>query len=314
MGFTPPSKPEAGFMRANFCGTRVPGLPWLEHMGGNPNTGPTLCMDLDIFKYGPDNTWAQDLFFATKEASGYTHIQVSFGDADSQGWTIAETVKYALRWKARGGFIDVFVLGGGGPYKHWGDRDSMWAHNKDLVTPWIEAFIEAKAVDSLCVGWQLDGWHSGTSAVDNIIGMCELVRGRIGILACHWIHDACAWWDDATAAKYGIDDRFSFYAFMHNRGYLNRAYLQYDVNAPISDYTPDGQPTSGVQGTIRDVARAMQPGQLVTPYEYAGQDQFNDPDKRSEESGDLRGYLALCAGVELGGFGNGARYPDGHAI
>lgn len=307
LSLTPPSGPDVGFYRGNFCGKRVAALPWLPGMGGNPSTGPTLCMDLDIAKYGPTNTDAQDAFFDQSVADGYTHLQVSLGDFAQQGWSIDQVVAYARRWKAHGGFVDVWVLGGAGGWGGWGIRDSMWAQNAALVTPWVETFIAAGAIDWVCLGWQLDGWLGGTPLVDNVIGLGNLIAGRIPYYSAHWINLANANWDDGTATRYGIDNRFSFWAFMAANGYLNRTMTQYDVNAPISAPGSAG----GAQGSLRDIVRSLRPGQRCIPYEYAAQDQFDNPLVRPEWSGNMRGYLALCASSELGGFGNGCAYPNG---
>lgn len=321
LGFTPPAKPDPKFIRAQFCGTRNTGLTWLPGMAGkaNPDGTAPLVMDLDSAKYGPDDTVSQDKFIAAKVRDGNTHVQISLGDFAGLGWSIAQTVAYGLRLRARGISVDLWVLNGGGAGSPWAVRDVMWAQIKALVTPWIQAFIDAGVITKdnggVCLGWQLDGNASGTSLVDCAIGLGNLVRGKVLYYAAHWLRDGNAWWDDGTCKTYHICDRFSFWAFMLQEGLLNLTYPQGDVNAPISAPDAQGGPNGGAQGMLRDVARAMKDGQqFIAPAEYAAQDAFNDPKKIPAWSQNARGFGWLCAGPAFVGYYNGGTYSLGMVI
>jgi hypothetical protein len=308
--FTPPAVPDPGFYRGNFCGVRVSGIVQRPEMAGYtlPGGDKTLVMDLDLFKYRGDVA-AQEQIFQAHVDRGYTHFQFSLGDAWEHGWLLREFSDLLTRWRAHGGYTDVWVLGSYG----LNDRDAMWATFGPRVTPWLEPLCDDALIDCCCLGWQLDGWLSGTALVDNLIGLGDLIRDRVKFYAAHWVRDANAWWDDATAKKYGISDRFAFWRFQKEHGYLNRTHMQVDVNAPVSALDQNGQPTSGIQGAIRDVKKALQPGQKIVWAEYQAQSAFDNPSRVTEGDGDLSGFLGLCAGCD-GGYYGGARRIDGSHV
>lgn len=306
LSFTPPAIPSKTFKRSNFCGTRVPGLVWKPGMGGNPSTGTTLCMDLDIFKYGPSDTASQDLFFDAKIASGCTHIQVSIEHAAELFWMVSDVIAYCKRWQARGGWCDIWWCGAA----VWSRRDNMWADLAPKLTPWVDAMVAAGVVDECCFGWQLEGWLGGTPLVDCALGCGKYLYdlGWRGRYAYHNLWDGCANWDDQTKAKYGIEDRFSFWTYMASVPYgMDVINGQTNVNGPQVDADNLG----GTQNWARDIESQLKaPNQYFVPYEYAGQDQFDNPDQRSEASGNQRGWLQMAALTKCGGFGNGAQSGD----
>jgi len=315
MGFVPPPRQDFRFIRAGAMNTRCD-LPWLAGMPGNASIRPQLVTDLDIAKYGPGNTAVWDVFIAAKRRDGVNTIQISLGDFATMGWSIADTVAYGQYLRAQGFQVDLWVLNGGGPGSPWGPRDVFWEDIRGLVEPWVRAFIDAGVLTRdngiVTVGWQLDGNASGSSLLSVIIGLGELVRGHVLYFSAHWLRDGNAWWDDGTAAQFGIRDRQSFWAFMRARALLNLTYPQYDVDAPLADFDAAGGPNGGAQGTLRDIERVMVRGeQFVCPCEYGWQDAFDHPELIPGWSQNMRGYGALTAGPPFVGYYGGATDETG---
>lgn len=304
--------PDIAFVRSN-GNTRVPGLPWLPGMAGNPTTGPTLCMDEDIFKYGPDNTDAQRLFFTQKQRTGCTHIVFAIGQAVADGWTQTQFIALCRTWQQHyGGYAVINVFGWGPEGNPWYVRDALWEQNAPLVTPWILALRDAGVLHPdramVCLAWQANQFWSGTAMVSNALGLGALVRPLVDWYTCHWQNDGCALWDDGTCQQYGICTRQTFYAFMANdpRG-LNRVWAQCDVFAPVN----------GVQEWLRDVMAALRGGQRCDLIENYWQNQFDQPDVYLEIDGRLDTRLCLCTGESedasqvLAGYGSGCSDADG---
>lgn len=322
--FTPPNKPDVAFPRSQFCGTRVEGVPWMPGMGGNINTGPTLVMDLDLWKYkagavdGYGRTLTQadcdryyGLIFQRKQATACTHVGFYVENAAELNWSMPDAIRLIKRWQLEfGGFADIWWC----TANVWKRRDMTWAELGPAIEPWIVALLAAKAIDTHCLGLQVDGFLSGTALFSCVIGLGDRLYGLVKYFALHWLREGNANWDDGTYRDYHVDNRQTFWMFMDGlrwtdaagwqptgRKYVNRSLGQCDVNAPIVD--TDGQ--GGSQGWAHDVMTALRGEQRFCPWEYKGQNAFDNPDKVPEWAQNMTGWLILCA------LGDHARFMAG---
>lgn len=312
--FTPPTQPDKLFYRGGFCDVRVPGLPLLPGMAGytvspwNQNQ-PPFCppiMAIDTPRYGDPE---RAMILQAHADRGYTHFQLSIGHAMEQGLSIEDYVRFAQQVQAAGFFADHWFLGGG----NFNARDMDAAYWRPLCQPWIDALLSAGAIDCACVGWQLDGYNTGTprmvdgrmqSPIQSII---DYLAGQLvphGIpLGTHWLNEAGAWNDPF--------DRFRWW--QDQRGKLSWFHHQGDVNLDIPTYqaklcdtlNPFGNGRMGTSGLFSD-----RPYGLVV-FECSAQAQFDL--HMSEDIGDQRGYLLSCtkAASHVSGYGNGARLISG---
>jgi len=313
--------PDVRIYRGGFCNVRVPGLQWLPGMGGQDNQGPggPICMDLDIFRYRDAESHRK--IFQAHQDRGYTHFQFSLGDADRRGWTPSEVAALCRRWKSEfGGYCDIWFLGGGRDNDDgwkWTARDQFWPYWQALTAPWIEALIGASVLDCWTLGWQLEGFNSPESLMSVNAGFNSIPQLQsAAIKAYHNVDDGGAWYGDGTP----YHDRFEFWAYQRANNLLNWLHYQVNTESPLNapPYTEPG----GMQPALHDVLRAMSGDQRVDPYEYAAQDQFDNPLARPEWSGDQRGLYDLCAignndsdpSQVCAGFGNGARTQAGASL
>lgn len=315
--FTPPAGPNRVFYRGDFCGVRVPGLPLLPEMSGYTVEGwrdnavgglnPPI-MALDITRY-----WhiSRDLVLENLNAHatrGYTHLQCSVGHAIEQGLSIDDYIEYSKLVQTIVGYADHWFLGGG-PWSakdkngHWTEaRDRDAAYWAPILDPWIDALLANQAIDCACVGWQLDGGNKENEPIQSIIDyFADKLRPHDVLIGTHWLNEAGAWNNPM--------DRFKWW--QHQSGKLTWFHHQGDVNMDIPLY----------QAKIVDTLNPFGDGRMGAPntfalvnYEYAAQSQFDL--RASEDEGNLRGYLLSCtkAASHVGGYGNGARRPDGSIL
>jgi hypothetical protein len=315
--FTPPVGPSRDFYRGDFCGVRVPGIPLLPEMSGFTVDGwrdnrvgglnPPI-MALDIPRY-----WkvSRDLVIENLNAHairGYTHLQCSAGHALEQGLSIDDYVEYSKLVQAIVGFADHWFLGGG----PWSARDKNgnWTEARDrdraywapILNPWIDALLANQAIDCACVGWQLDGGNKENEPIQSIIDyFADRLRPHDIPIGTHWLNEAGAW-------NFPMD-RFKWW--QSQRGKLRWFHHQGDVNMDIPLY----------QAKLVDTLQPFGDGRMGAPgefalviYECSAQAQFDL--QMSEDVGNQRGFLLCCtaASSHVGGYGNGARRPDGSVL
>lgn len=336
--FTPPSQPDKLFYRGNFCGVRVPGIPLLPGMAGytvppwNQNQAPfcppIMAQDL-MFYWAKGLTDAVSSYFQVYLRDGYTHLQVSVGHAVEAGLSPDQLVAFCWAAKSAGiRFLDFWWLGGGPwgwdserPDIHPENRDRDWAYWWGVIQPYWQAVLSL--MDCCCVGWQLDGYNTADprqidstwqapiqNIIDGFAALCVPLEIPIGT---HWRNEAGAW--PSPPNPYGLPvDRFGWWKRQH--GELTWFHHQGDVNLDIGTYqaklvdtlNPFGDGRMGTSGLFGD-----RPYSLIV-YEDSAQAQFNL--YMNEDEGDQRGYLLSCthAASHVGGYGNGARLPDGSVL
>lgn len=319
--FTPPDKPDKLFYRGNFCGIRAPGVPLLEGMAGYtvppwnanqpPHCPPFMAQDLPRYWIKGMRDEFDHLLNIYVAVDGYTHLQMSVCHAVEAGFSIDQYINCCGRAREFVPFLDQWFLGG-----VWGARDMASDYWRPIVTPWMEALIANGLIDCCCVGWQLDHFNTGTprmvdgrmqSPIQSIIDMfADWTTPREIPLGTHWVNEAGAWNDPFDRFQWWKDQKGKQLWFHH----------QGDTTMPVDEYqaklcdtlNPFGDGRMGTSGLFGD-----RPYSLVV-YECSAQSQFDL--MMSEDEGDLRGYLLCCtkAASYVGGYGNGARRPDGSVL
>lgn len=295
------------FFRGDWCGIDLPGAPFVPG-GPSPNTQVMMSALLDRY---PADVRAE---YLALYAGWYTHLQRSVGHALAGGASIQQYVDLSLQAKRLSLHADHWFLAG---QDCWGDdcRDRDYKYWAAKLDPWIDALLDAEAIDTACVGWQLDGYNIPGEPIKGIIYYIADRLTPYGIpVYTHWINDAGGWWAAGS-------NRFEWWQQM--RGRLSGMHLQVDTRAPMKP----------IQEAIRALAIPFNNGQTGTsglfgdkPYtcvftEYAAQDRFDqkpgDPTHSimSVDQADERGFLGLCTkGFPVGGFYGGGRGPDGSVL
>jgi len=319
--FTPPGR-DVLFYRGQFCGLRVPGAPPVP---GGPDD-PALMMACLLDRYPPE---CQDRFLQTYAGYGYTHLQRSIGhalanpDGSWAGVSLAQFIALNQRAQRIGLFADVWFLGG----EALMTRDQDATYWQPILQPVIDALLAAQAIDSACVGWQLDQYNQPGNALIGIIAyVADALPPTIPVFT-HWVNEALAWWKtggEVWTDRYGainVHDRFSWWLAM--RPYLTGGHHQGNTTMARTD-------PGLYQAKMRDTLNPFSDGRMgwsrrsgvevpfrLTVFECTAQDQFNGA--CPEDEGDLVGYLLTCTkgdgnGGVMAGYGNGARMPDGSPL
>lgn len=321
--FAPPPIPTLDFYRGNFCGIRIADAPAVP---GSNAANPSCVMAALLDNYP---CAIQDQFLQKYAEDGYTHLQRSWGHAIYYGSTTDQF--NALTKRAQndyGLFADVWLLG----VVEWQPRNQDVAYWKPILDPVIDSILGAGAMDYSCVGWQLDNFMQdvpGNQTIALIAYIADRLPKNIPVFT-HWINEALAWWKtggEVWTDRYGsidVADRFSWWRAM--APYLTGGNYQGDGTTSLADpklyqdrmcdtLNPFGGDKS--KGDMGQSIRTGTPRNFqLNAFESTGQNQFDD--RCSEIDGDLSGYLQACTvgynGAHVGGYGNGARMPDGTAL
>ncbi len=298
-GFTPPNHPDIDFHRGNFSGVRIPGLPWL---GFGTDKDPTHVMSWDLPRFPVD---LQKLVLQGYADRGYTHFLISIPQARNAGVLDQRFLDAAVLAKSYGQFVVVVAFGGDG---------ESWEAD---VQPWLDKLVALHAVDEVNTVWQGDKWYGPYELVSLTKQVGEWAHPRGVKVSQHWINGALAYWnpedenswrtaDNSTCVRWQICDRFSYHRVIAQ--WVDYQYFQGDTEAPIGDF----------QWSLGKVLQSFTTEKLVISEDDA-QAEFDDPLHRTEDQGDLKGYLLLGASwmngkVMDGGYMNGARRPDGRVF
>jgi len=211
-----------------------------------------------------------------------------------------------------GFFADHWFLGGG----TFNARDQDVTYWRPLCQPWFDALFAANAIDTCCVGWQLDGYNTGVermiqgrmqspiqTIIDYIAGQCVPREIPVGT---HWLNEAGAWNDPFDRFTWWRDQRGK-QTWFHHQGDVNMDIPTYQAKL-VDTLQPFGDGRMGTSGLFGD-----RPYGLVV-FECSAQAQFDL--NMSEDTGDQRGMLLCCtkAASHVSGYGNGARLRDGSVL
>lgn len=322
--FTPPAGPDTYFYRGNFCGIRLVGAPVVP--GGNA-ANPDLVMACLLDNYPRE--W-QEKYLFTYASYGYTHLQRSIGHSMFYGGTVQTHIDLSKRAQSYGLFCDEWFLGGGeGDGWMFKTRDQDAAYWDPFIGPIVAQMLAAGAVDTACVGWQLDQWNAPGNPLISIIAMFARLLPATVPLYTHWMNEAMAWWKtggevwiDPLHWPFGINvtDRFSWWLAM--QPYLTGGYHQGSSEMAVND-------PGLYQAKMRDTLNPFSDGRMGNserngPRNFAFIEmeptaQFQFDNVIDENQGDLTGYLLTCtisdgSGGVMAGYGNGARMPDGSPL
>ena len=305
--FTPPVARDVFFYRGQFCGIRMPGAPVVP---GCNAAHPEVIMACLLDNYPRE---FQDAYLDRYASYGYTHLQRSIGHALFYGSTLDQYIELTKRAQAKGLYADQWLLGG--EALKTPDKDAtFW---KPILDPILDALFAHKAIDTACVGWQLDQLNQNAPGqpTQSII---DYVADRVGPhdipLGTHWVNEAGAWWK--TGGTPG--DRFGWWRAQRNK--VLWFHHQGDTSIDIKlyqDKLKDTLDPFGGDTSKADMGRSGLFGDRpfgLTVFECSAQDQFDG--KTTEAEGDRRGYLLCCTNgrTHVSGYGNGARRPDGSAL
>lgn len=324
LAFTPPAHRDLYFYRGNFSGLQIPGAPIVP---GCNAQNPKLIFAglLDNYPEAFQHQYLQ----AYAEA-GFTHLQRSVGHALYYGHTLDQYNRLSTLARSQYGlFCDHWIMGGGeGDFiMRTPDRDaSFW---RPILTPITESLVGSGTVDTACVGWQLDQFNMpGNPTISNIALVAGLLPTSVPLFT-HWANEALAWWKTGgevwtdSFQSINVVDRFTWWVAM--QPYLTGGHHQGSNIMAITDpatyqaklldtLDPFGGDTG--KGNMGQSRRHGVRNFILTDFEVTAQFQFDN--MCSEVQGDESGLLALCTlshtGYTMGGYGNGARFPDGSAV
>jgi len=255
-------------------------------------------MSWDLMRYSDED---QDRILTQYvNVCGYTHIVLSRPQALNWGVSLDQLIATAQRCKAAGLYVEMIAVSDGLPFAE--------------AIPWLEALLDQGGLvageDIVCGCWQVDKWYEPEPTVQLIIDNGTWSHPHGLLTTIHWgggyagWAENCACWDEATTAKWGIHDRWSFQATL--APYLDGHDGQCDVDAPIDEK----------QSWIRKAAEAMPDPMYFCAMETSAQGRFDDPVGRPEQWADLDGYLCVATNTNPGRicYGNGARKPDGTVL
>lgn len=299
MPFTVPDRPDLDFHRGNFSGVRATScnLPLLP-TGTDKDASHVMTWDLPAYPEDKQKCILKEYAIVR----GYTHFLLSIPQARNQGVLDDRFLAAAQLAKDYHQFNVIVAMGGDGE-----DFD------KD-VAPILQILRDRQLLDEVVVCWQCDRPYDPWALYELTLKISAWAHARGVKVSLHWINEAAAWWnadDDPrrpnTCLDAGICNRFDYHRVMG--GKVDYQYLQVDVDAPINDAT-----NGGLQGSVGDVLRSFTTEKLVVA-EYDAQGEFDDPKVRTEDQGDLKGYLLMCSrrngAFVLGGYMNGSRLPNG---
>lgn len=289
----------------------MPGAPSV--VGGADD--PALMMACLLDRYPRE--W-QDAFLQHYAECGYTHLQRSIGHAlpfgNWQGVSVESYIELSKRAQAKGLFADHWFLGG----EALMTRDADAGYWAPVLTPIIDALVSSRAMDTACVGWQLDQYNAPGRPILSII---EYVADKVGPhsipLGTHWMNEAGAWWE--TGGRPG--NRFEWWQLMRNKvlWFHHQGDTQMAKTNPklYQDKLKDTLDPFGGDTSKGDMGKSGLFGDIqfgLTVFECSAQDQFNGV--TTEDEGDLIGYILCCTNgrAHVSGYGNGARATNGEAL
>lgn len=298
-----PDQPDLDFHRGNFLGIRVPGLTW---HGYGTDLDPTLVTTWDNPRRSVEEQ--RLILDCYAHVNGYTHFLLSIPQARKAGvLDDAHFLPAAQLAKEYQQFVVVAAFGGDG---------ESWTSD---VLPWLDKLVALHALDEVVVCWQCDQHYDPWALLQITKQVGEWAHAHGIKVSQHWVNDAAAWWnadDDPRRPNTCLDftpaicNRFDYHRVIPQ--WVDYQYAQFDTEAAIGD--PDN---GGLQWAIAKLLQSLTSEKLVVA-EYDAQAEFDDPAHRTEDQGDLKGYLLMCARgfgrAVQGGYMGGARLPNGRAF
>ena len=297
--FVPPATPTLDFHRGNFCGLRVPGLPYVPGC-----TAQDTSLLFTWFLYLYDQLYPgqgfTDLALDAYQAAGYTHIDFHRADwmgvVDGvPGCSKEDALRLVERCTNRGLYVIVNLAIDGNPVPA-------------ELNPWISDLASA-GMRIGCIAWQINQLLTYPDIFDYIDWVCPNIHATGCKTAVQWSLPSCAVW---PSEKYKVYSRFDFMRWTADK--IDYVYDQFNTEAPLLDIRPRA---GGIMGEATDVMESLA-GQRLVCCEDDAQAEYNEPYKRLELYGDLKGRSMLATQWNgryfAGGYLNGARREDGSVL
>lgn len=290
-GPLPASDPR--WMRGNFCGMRVPGLPPVK--GGAAD--PSLVFWPFIDRY---NAADQDAIVEATLARGYRDVKLSWPDSrDGNGQSVNDYVRTASRLRQAGLRVTHMLLS-----KDFDGHNP----NPEKLGQVLETLLAWEGADKICCFWEGNLFIDPQPTIQKVIDfVTHITLQHAGVLTyVHFSPGVIAWQKNGeNTASFWKQNVGKLTGLLHQVDpRQTAAQMQARINDALVRFGGGyGFPTDGGFG---------HPFDLVSD-EVGASRVFNGA---SEDDGDKWGYEALCTHgpVPVMGFGNGARYPDGTVI
>jgi len=290
--------PSPRVRREQFCGLRVPGLPYVD---GGTALDPSMFLSWFFDRY---NASDQKKIVDAMHATGATHFTLSWPDSRAWGQSLDQFVATARRlaldgfWVCHKLFSKVYD-----------------PHNPDpaSVYPVVDALLAADAITCAAPCWETNFFVDP----EHMDALCDPLAER---------YPSILWYLHFSPhyASWQKNENDSPGAFWNRRIAAGYTGLEYQCE-PVKGFDAPGSWSAGMaQARINDVLVRLKAGGMwgvsrdldVIAWETTGMCQFEDPMTYTEDLGRLRGYETLCAQgpMPLMGYGNDASHPDGSAI
>jgi len=310
--FVPPAGPDRRFVRMNAWGVVVPGLPFVK---GVASEHPDRLMTYVIQRY--DAEWRAKCY-AEHHRRGYTHWFLSLADmAIEDGMSPEAVLALAQEIRAQGFWISMWL--GSKNYPAFIPQDADAATWRAKIEPYIAPMLEADCLHHAVIGGEFDMWNQGDPNNDMPFQIASTVLELCQPAGCDvYFHFAThvTFWGNVPGSWQGraIPDRFAWTREMCNLG-VRGIYYQGDPAWAPNEY----------QGRIADSLGRVDARWDFVAHEIMAIWEFMGHPAGAEYPNELdaamMGYLCLCTGpsgqvpgVQMWGFGDGARYLDGRVL
>jgi len=288
----PPPRTDTRWMRGNFFGMRIPGLPPVR--GGAADPSRVFWPFFDRY-----DAAGQDAIIAGTHARGYVDVKLSWPDSrDGNGQSIDQYVATSVRLQQAGLRVTHMLLS-----KDFDGRNPDPAKLNAV----LDALLAAGAADKVCCFWEGNLFIDPQPVIQRIIDHVTARTVPAGVLTyVHFSPGVIAWQKDGqSTADFWKQQVGKLTGLLHQ---VDPAQTAAQMQARLND----GLVRFGGGFGFPADSGFGHPFDLVSD-EVGASRMFVGA---SEDDGDKWGYEALCTPgpVPVMGFGNGARHPDGGVI
>lgn len=285
--------------RGDAWGVTVPGLP---HVPGGAS-GPAQERVLTYFlgRYG--RAW-EDPILNAHLVRGYTHFSLSPQDEFAQGMSPSDYVALSTRLRQAGFQVHHLLRS-----KYYSPPDL----DVTAMRPLIEALLTAGAGQVFTPAWESNVWSP--SVVRAMIDHDAAVIGTAAIINIHFLPHYISWQeDDETPTDFWQQNYGKVDGLLYQCDpYWSAGMMAARMNDALVRLAPGGLWGLGDSGRGHPID--VIGWELIATCQYNG---IADGNGRlaDEDQGNLKGYELLCTPgpMSVAGFGNGARWPDGHVL
>lgn len=289
--FDLPAEPSKRYMRGDWWGVVVPGLPYLP--GFTSLEHPERCLTWFLPRWAPQ--W-QDAILAAHAERGHTHFGLMWEDAQLAGLDINGFIALCKYVKQTIPYLQV-SLGSKGLTPRDQNPDQYWARNGVVA----DALLNAGCVDEFIPGFEWNLWNvPGDWTIETFQRLGDLGHSADVTTGMHFSTGVTGWWSAGS-------NRFDFSRQMV--GHIDVLNYQGD---PVWD-VPTYQ--ARICDTLRDDPTYAAGLIDMRDFERDAAAEFSN-DQPDEAATALRGYLMQCtrAPAHLWGYGNNGLRLDGSML